>query len=119
VIRAGHPLVYEPRYLVFHEHRREIESLRRQFQSWGLGFMAFISKTYQIDPPQRRKFRGLVLWWFKYQIKQLIKSLMESHMLLSNMILAELWGGILGLCGEYNRSLKRVERVRGNSNDRF
>jgi glycosyltransferase involved in cell wall biosynthesis len=119
VIRAGHPLVYEPRYLVFHEHRREIKSLRRQFHSWGLGFMAFISKTYQMDPSQREKFRLLVQWWFKYQIRQLIKSLRESHMILSNMILAELWGGVMGLCGEYSRSLKRVERVRSNSIERF
>ena len=29
IIRAGHTLVYEPRFLVFHQHRRDMKSLLR------------------------------------------------------------------------------------------
>ena len=112
VIRAGYPLVYEPRYLVFHQHRRDVEALRRQYRSWGLGFMAFVVKSYQTDPPQRSKLRRLVLWWFKYQLRQLLKSLAGRHMLPPGMIIAELKGGIAGLLGGYYRSSKRIEQIR-------
>lgn len=112
VIRAGHPLVYEPQYLVFHQHRREKEKLRRQYWSWGLGFMAFVVKSYQSDPPQRSHLRRLLWWWLKYQLRRLQESLRDRHTLPPAMILVELWGGIIGLLGEYPRSVRRIERIR-------
>ena len=111
VIRAGYPLVYEPRYLVFHQHRREYEKLRRQYWTWGLGFMAFVVKSYQNDPPQRSRLRHLVLWWLKDQLDQFQKSLRGCHALPPAMILAELWGGVVGILGEYPRSLRRIEQI--------
>lgn len=112
VIRAGYPLIYEPQYLVYHQHRREYEKLRRQYWSWGLGFMAFVIKSYQVDRPQRRQFRRLIAWWFKDQLKQLKQSFKGQHALPLEMIWAELWGGIVGLFGEYSRSCKRTEQIR-------
>lgn len=112
VIRAGYPLIYEPQYLVFHQHRREKEKLRRQYWSWGLGFMAFVVKSYQSDPPQRSQLRRLVWWWFKYQLRQLKARLKGRHPLPVPMLLSELWGGVVGLLGEYPRSLRRIERIR-------
>jgi len=112
VIRAGYPLVYEPQYLVFHQHRREKEKLRRQYWSWGLGFTAFVVKSYQSDPPQRPKLRRLVWWWLKYQLDRLKNSLRGQYVLPPAMILAELWGGIVGIFGEYPRSLKRSDLIR-------
>ncbi|MEG3904683.1 glycosyltransferase [Microcoleus sp. B4-C5] len=112
VVRAGYPLVYEPRYLVFHQHRREYEKLRRQYWTWGLGFMAFVVKSYQTDPSQRSKLRSLVAWWFANQLNQLQKSVRGCHVLPPSMILAELWGGVVGLFGEYPRSLKLIEKIR-------
>jgi glycosyltransferase involved in cell wall biosynthesis len=112
VIRAGYSLVYEPKYLVFHQHRREYEKLRRQYWTWGLGFMAFVVKSYQSDPPQRSQLRRLIRWWVKDQLQQLKHSLMGRHVLPPTMILAELWGGIVGFFGEYSRSLRRVEQIR-------
>jgi GT2 family glycosyltransferase len=112
VIRAGYPLVYEPKYLVFHQHRQEYAKLHRQYWTWGLGFMAFVVKSYQSDPPQRSQLRRLIYWWFKDQLKQLKNSLRGHHVLPPTMILAELWGGIVGILGEYPRSLRRVEEIR-------
>ncbi|MEG4586113.1 glycosyltransferase [Microcoleus sp. MOSTC5] len=112
VVRAGYLLVYEPRYLVFHQHRRESEKLRHQYWTWGLGFMAFVVKSYQTDPSQRSKLRWLVGWWFADQLNQLQKSVRGCHVLPPTMILAELWGGVVGLFGEYPRSLKRIEKMR-------
>lgn len=112
VIRAGYPLVYEPQYLVFHQHRREYEKLRRQYWTWGLGFMAFVVKSYQSDPEQRSQLRRLVWWWIKDQLNQFKDSLSRRHVLPPTMILAEFWGGVVGLLGEYPRSLRRIEQIR-------
>lgn len=112
VVRAGYPMVYEPQYLVFHQHRRDLKSLRRQYWTWGLGLMAFVVKSYQQDPENQVLFRGLVKWWFKDMVHQLAGSLLRRHILSPEMILAELWGGIIGLLGEYPRSVKRIEKIR-------
>lgn len=112
VIRAGYPLVYEPQYLVFHQHRRDYEKLRRQYWSWGLGLMAFVVKSYQSDPPQRSHLRHLVWWWIKYHLRRFKNSLRGRHSLPPAMILAEFWGGLVGLFGEYPRSLRRTEQIR-------
>ncbi len=112
VIRAGYPLVYEPRYLIYHQHRREMAKLRRQYWSWGLGFMAFVVKSYQNDLPQRRKLIALIQWWFKEQLVELGKSLSGKEILPPQMILAEIWGGIQGLLGEYERSKQRTAKIR-------
>jgi GT2 family glycosyltransferase len=117
VVRAGHPLVYEPRMLVFHRHRRELAALRRQYWSWGEGFMAFVVKTYRTDPPQRPKLRRLVRWWFADQLASLRRSLRRRTPLTPRLVLAELAGGVVGLTGTYGRSHRRVERLRRKPRD--
>jgi GT2 family glycosyltransferase len=112
VVRAGHPLVYEPRMLVFHRHRRELAALRRQYWSWGEGFMAFVVKTYRTDPPQRSKLRRLVRWWFADQLSSLRRSVRPRTPLTPGLVLAELAGGVVGLTGTYGRSHRRVEKLR-------
>lgn len=112
VIRSGYPLVYEPRFLVFHQHRRELDKLRRQYWSWGLGVMAFVTKSYRCDPSQRLKLLRLVAWWYKDKLGQLLRGVTGSQRFPPVMILAELLGGMMGLLGEYDRSCGRVERIR-------
>jgi glycosyltransferase involved in cell wall biosynthesis len=112
IIRAGYALVYEPSYMVFHEHRASESGLRRQYYTWGLGFMAFVVKSYRNDPPQRTRFRRLVIWWIRDQILQMSEALRGKHVLPFSMIFAEFCGGMIGIFGEYPRSLKRIATVR-------
>ncbi len=118
IIRAGYPLIYEPRFMVFHRHRRGYDQLRRQYcRSWGQGLMAFVVKTYGSDVTQRPKLRRLLLWWFGYKLHGLSESLRGKHVLPPGLLLAELWGGIIGLSGAYPRSVKRAERIRKRFSD--
>lgn len=112
VIRAGYPLVYEPQYAVYHQHRRELSQLRHQYWTWGLGFMAFVVKSMRTDPAMRGKLVRLIRWWVGDQCWQLGQSLSGHHVLSPSMILAEMWGGIVGLWGEYDRSQQRVAAIR-------
>lgn len=112
VIRGGYPLIYEPRYLIYHQHRREMAKLRRQYWTWGLGFMAFVVKSYRTDESQQAKFRGLVQWWFLYQLKELLLSVSQGNMVQAQMVVLEIIGGIQGLFGEYDRSQRRTAKIR-------
>jgi glycosyltransferase involved in cell wall biosynthesis len=112
--RAGHPIVSEPRCLVLHQHRREYARLRHQLWTWGLGFTAFVAKSYRADPSQRGKFRGLLAWCIGHGARQLAGRLRGGAAPPVDLILAELAGGVVGLCGEYGRSRRRVARLQGS-----
>jgi len=52
VVTSGHTLVYAPSAVVWHRHRRDYESLRRQSYNYGVGLTAYLTKTV-IDKPSR------------------------------------------------------------------
>ena len=112
LVRAGDVLVTEPRCLVLHQHRREYQRLRHQLWTWGLGFMAFVAKSYRAEPSQRAKFRRLITWWVGRGVAMLVRRVRGGDAPPADLVLAELAGGAVGLCGEYRRSLRRVERLR-------
>jgi hypothetical protein len=118
VVRASQALIYDPRLAVFHQHRRELEKLRRQYWSWGLGFMAFVVKSYRTDKEMRKRFRGLVYWWFRYQFRNLAKALLGRGKMPPRFVAAEIVGGLQGLFGEYDRSRRRTMDYRENRYDR-
>jgi len=114
VLRAGSVLIYEPQAAVYHEHRRELPVLRRQYYSWGLGFVAYVTKSMRTDPEMRPQFRRLLAWWFTYQARRTVARLRGREPTPVPMIFAEIWGGIVGLCGEYRRSERRSAGIRAS-----
>ncbi len=112
IVRHGYVLVYEPKYLVYHQHRREMKALKRQYWTWGQGFMAFVVKSYLADPTYRPRFRRLVWWWSKYMLVQVVRALRGRHVLPISFVMGELSGGLVGLCGEYQRSQQRIKRIK-------
>jgi GT2 family glycosyltransferase len=112
VLVAGSPLVYEPRMLVFHRHRPEHEALRRQYWSWGDGFVAFLEKTYRADRTMRPKIRAMLLWWLGYAARNVVGTALGRRPGSLDLPLAELGGGLAGLTGSYARSVRRSEANR-------
>ena len=112
VIRAGHPLVYEPRMLVFHEHRRDYEGLRRQYWTWGQGYMAFVAKSYTWDRELRGRLRAITRWWFQHHLGELVRSAVGRTRHPAGLVGARLAGALAGLMGTYPRSVRRAERIR-------
>jgi glycosyltransferase involved in cell wall biosynthesis len=115
VIRAGYPLVYEPTYLVFHQHRQTLKQLRHQYWTWGLSVMAFASKAHGLELSHRSTWRKLIVVWFLKQLQELGMAMLGLHVLPTKYLFWELCGGIVGLCGEYQRSKQRVEQIRRES----
>jgi glycosyltransferase involved in cell wall biosynthesis len=112
VLRAGRTMVYGPRYAVYHEHRETIAQLRRQYWSWGLGMMAFLVKSWRADPVLHPLHSRMMRWWFVDQFRSLARALRRLKGREINFALAELWGGVMGLVGEYDRSQARVQAIR-------
>lgn len=112
VLRSGRTMVYEPRYAVYHEHRETLPQLRRQYWSWGLGFMAFLTKSRRADPALQRKQRAILRWWLLDKLGDIFVAACRLRFRELGFLTAELWGGIVGIAGEYDRSLKRVQAIR-------
>ena len=112
IVRHGAPLVYEPRAVVFHRHRRGTAELRRQYRSWGRSLMAYTVKTYRADPHGRPKLRRLVRWFFMTQARAAVRALAARDVDRRDAALSELAGGVAGLLGTYGRSVRRSARVR-------
>jgi glycosyltransferase involved in cell wall biosynthesis len=110
VVRASHALVREPRMVVYHQHRREYGQLRYQMWTWGLTTMAYITKCYRHDPSQRSKIRKWIAWWFAYHVSKILAPYLRGDRTRwpFDLVVAQLAGGVLGLLGEYDRSLRRV-----------
>ncbi|MBZ9668689.1 glycosyltransferase family 2 protein [Mesorhizobium sp. ES1-3] len=112
VLRSGRSMVYEPEYAVYHEHRETIDQLRRQYWTWGLGMMAFLVKSRRTDAALRARHRAMVRWWFFDRLKALARAVRKLQGRDFGFAIAELWGGIHGLAGEYDRSRVRVQAIR-------
>ncbi len=112
VIRAGHSLVYEPSALVFHRHRRGHEELRRQYWTWGTGYMAFVHKTYRQDPSVRSRIRRMLVWWVWERLVELDRIFRGPSTASPDVVLAHLTGGVLSLLWMYPLSRRRIERLK-------
>jgi GT2 family glycosyltransferase len=112
IIRAGFVLVQEPELLVWHQHRSEHAKLRRQMYTWGLGMMAYAVKNYRMDGANRPRLRCMILGWFRAMMRFTIASVRARNGWKADLAFAELWGGTVGVFGEYDRSKARVERIR-------
>lgn len=112
VLRAGRPLVYDPGIVVRHDHRKDLDVLRHQYYTWGLGFFAFLEKSRRADPANRSALSAMRRWWWSHMSYRFARSLVGCDPLPPLMIAAEIWGGVKGCLGEYDRSRKRTERIR-------
>jgi glycosyltransferase involved in cell wall biosynthesis len=112
VLRSGRTMVYEPRYAVYHEHRETLQQLKRQYWTWGLGFMAFLAKSRRSDPALKGKQAAILRWWLLDKLANLAVAACCLRFRELGFLLAELWGGIVGMAGEYDRSIQRVQKIR-------
>lgn len=68
VLIAGFQIVYQPSAIVFHEHRREYNALRRQKYMHGLGLGAYLTRCIATQPTRTLDFiqrvpKGVIYGW--------------------------------------------------------
>lgn len=112
VLRLGRTMVYAPAYAVYHEHRETLEQLTRQYWTWGLGFMAFLTKCRRTDPAMGRRQAALVWWWILDRGAAIARAALRGRGRELGFAWAELKGGVQGAFGEYDRSVARSRAIR-------
>ncbi|MEG4008431.1 glycosyltransferase [Microcoleus sp. Pol11C1] len=115
ILRSGYRIVYEPRALSWHRHRRTWEELRNLLRCYGIGVYAFWTRMFVIN----KEFSvPLLAWgWLYYkQIPELIASLRKQPGCIpSDLLLAQMRGCISGPRA-YFYSRKRLQEVKGEVN---
>jgi GT2 family glycosyltransferase len=98
VLQEGHALVYEPRALVRHSHRRRYSELRTQVTSNGVGFSAYLVGSVLRYPGEGLAFARLMLQSLRgYFLRRLFVSFLRPVGFPRDLILAELRGRIVCL----------------------
>jgi len=115
ILRSGYRIVYDPRALSWHRHRRTWEEVQKTLQGYGIAVYAFWTRMFVIN----REFSvPLSAWgWLRYkQIPELFASLRKQPGCIpSDLLLAQLRGCISGPMA-YFASRKRLQEVKGKVN---
>jgi GT2 family glycosyltransferase len=98
VLKEGHTLVYEPRAIVRHRHRRGYPDLRAQIESWGIGFQSYLVRTAKAYPEERPAVFcfGTIWHWFRL-LRRFLRTFTRSTRIPRDLISANLTGLIVGL----------------------
>jgi GT2 family glycosyltransferase len=111
VLKEGHTLVYEPRAIVWHRHRREYEQLRAQIANNGIGFYAYLTRTAIAYPDERRAISRLGAWWFTWwYLRRFARSLARKEPIPRELITCELRGALRGL-RQYQQARREADRI--------
>jgi GT2 family glycosyltransferase len=115
ILRAGYCIVYDPRALSWHRHRRTWEELEKTLEGYGIAIYAFWTRMFVIN----REFSvPLLAWgWLRHkQIPELFASLRKQPGCIpSDLLLAQLRGCCFGPMA-YFSSRKRLQEVKGEVN---
>jgi O-antigen biosynthesis protein len=113
VLRSGHALVYQPKALVWHYHRRDLPKLKGQLYDFGRAYFAFLTKCFITDPAKRLTIlRWLLEWLVRWYAKRLIRPRGLPRLL----IFYEAFGSLSGtLCYFISlRHSKRLANIKAN-----
>lgn len=92
LVATGHTLVYEPRAIVWHTHRKDWGSLRRQLKANGQSFGAYLIACARGRTVRKRSIlRFALLDWLGHW---LVRRLIRSEGFPRHLVVAELLGAI-------------------------
>lgn len=96
VLKAGLPLVYEPRAMVRHRHRREYAQLRAQLHNNGSVYAAFIRSAIAYPETAPSFLRLGLSWLWSGQLQPLLTSLSYPTQFPRDLRIAQLLGCLRG-----------------------
>lgn len=98
VLKEGHALVYEPRAIARHRHRREYAALRTQLENNGTGFYSYLVRSAGAYPDERLDLARLGAWWgWRWNARRLIRSFLGLEPFPRELIVSEMLGSLKGL----------------------
>jgi GT2 family glycosyltransferase len=97
VLKQGYALIYEPRAIVRHRHRRSVEALRSQLADHGVSFSCYVVRSALAYPDERLAFARLAGWWWAKTAFRALWPRSSPAWALRRLGLAELRGCLVGL----------------------
>lgn len=112
-VAAGYALRYEPAAMVYHVHRRDDSSLKRQIYDNGRAFPAYLLTIARNEPNKRLAvlWFGLRRWMWGWVLRQLISSLIRRDKWTLRFAMTELRGSFTALQA-YRKSQKVALQLR-------
>ena len=77
-----------------------------------VGAMAFLAKSRRHDAALKGKQNAIVRWWLLDKLGAIAGAACRLRVRELGFLVAETWGGVVGIAGEYDRSLARVQKIR-------
>ena len=114
VLKEGHVLVYEPRAMVRHRHRRTMAELRRQIADHGIGFSAYVVRSMKAYSDERVAFARLAAWWYAKTMFRILFPKTIPAGPLRRLGVAELGGCVVGLSRYRSQRQPGVSPIAGD-----
>lgn len=93
-LKVGETFLYEPAMLVEHRHREQLSDLRLLRYRYSVGAAAAFTRW--IIRGDLAALRLSVNWFVNHHLKELAASLLGLHLLPPGIVIAGLWGALLG-----------------------
>ncbi len=94
LLKGGETILYEPAMVVWHRHRSTLSGLRMLRYRYSVGAAAAFARwAIRGDLAVLRLGLG---WFVKYQVRELAASLLGLHLLPPEVVVAGLYGALLG-----------------------
>jgi O-antigen biosynthesis protein len=111
VLKAGHPLIYQPQAMIRHRHRQSDEKLRQQISYNGVGLYALFTCLGMAYPEERGSLLYIAVWWFGWwHIRRLLLSFVYPQQFPRDLILAEFWG-VFQHFGRYRQARRNANTI--------
>ena len=94
MLKRGGTLVYEPRAVVHHRHRRTLEELEEQMRSWGTGMTSYIIRSAAVWRDEIPGFVLLYGWLIQHWLSGVALAAMGLLPVPRNIVAAEAWAGL-------------------------
>ena len=111
VLISGHTLVYEPRAMIRHRHRREYEQLRRQISYNGIGLYSLFSCLTTAYPDHWFSLFYIRIWWLAWwHVRRLVRSFIHPQRFPRDLIVAE-FESVFQHFGCYQKACQRAKEI--------
>ena len=110
VLKAGYALVYEPKAVIHHRHRREYAQLRRQISFNGSVYALWFSIALAYPEELISCLKMAVWWMLHWNVRRTIIASLHKTQFPKDLILAEFWGAFDGMAS-YFKATKQVEKI--------
>jgi GT2 family glycosyltransferase len=111
VLKEGYTLVYEPKAMIRHRHRRDYSVLRRQISYNGIGLYSVWDCLRAIYPDEQVSLLYISIWWLLWwHLRRFMLSYLHPHRFPRDLILVEFMS-VFRHFGVYSQASRNAKEI--------